>query len=85
MIKVSTIAVTFNETASVKECLASSKKINPLKRQLIWNKSLRRYFKKYKSGLEQLILEPFMILSYLPALVKLILGKIKGVRFINSL
>jgi len=54
----------------------SIKKINPLKRQRIWNKSLRYYFKKHKSKLEQLILEPFIILSYIPAFLLLLKEKV---------
>jgi len=57
---------------------ASVKKINPLGRQTIWNKSLRYFFKKHKSKLEQLLLEPFIFLSYLPAFLLLVREKIKS-------
>jgi len=55
---------------------AAIKKINPLRRQRIWNNSLRYYFKKHGSKLEQLILEPFIILSYIPAFLLLLKEKV---------
>ncbi|OGY21674.1 MAG: hypothetical protein A2126_01825 [Candidatus Woykebacteria bacterium GWB1_45_5] len=64
--------------AQVKHLRSTSiKKINPLKRQAIWNKSLRYYFKKHKSRLEQLILEPFIYISFLPALLLVVKEKIR--------
>jgi hypothetical protein len=63
---------------------ASIKKINPLKRQAIWNKSLRYYFKKHKSRLERVILEPFILLSYLPAFVRWFLGRVRQTKFIEA-
>jgi len=62
---------------------ASIKKISPLKRQAIWNKSLRYYFKKHKPRWEQVILEPFILLSYLPAFVRWFLARLKQTKFIE--
>src|SRR4030042_2539428 len=57
---------------------ASIKKINPLRRQRIWNKSLRYYFKKHRPRLEQILLEPFIALSYLPAFLQFAVDKLRG-------
>ena len=44
----------------------STRQIHPMKRQAIWNQSLRYYFQKHKSALEQTVLVPFIIVSYVP-------------------
>ena len=44
----------------------STRKMNPFRLQYIWNNSLRHYFKKHRPFWEQVILEPFLWLSYLP-------------------
>ncbi len=45
----------------------STKQINPIKRQAIWNQSLRYYFKKHRPLWEQILIRPFMYVSYIPA------------------
>ncbi len=54
----------------------STKQINPIKRQAIWNQSLRYYFQKHRPRLEQAILNFFIILSYLPAALLLLKEKL---------
>lgn len=44
----------------------STRKMNPFKLRYIWNKSLRYYFQKHRPHWEQIVLEPFFWLSYLP-------------------
>ncbi len=45
----------------------STKQINPIKRQSIWNKSLVYYFSKHKPKIEVIILIPFVLFSYVLA------------------
>lgn len=47
----------------------STRQLNFLTKQTIWNKSLLYYFKKHKGRLQSLTLLPFIILSYPAALV----------------
>lgn len=47
----------------------STKQLNNLKKQTIWNKSLLTYFKKHKEWFKLVLLLPFIILSYPAALV----------------
>jgi len=54
----------------------SSRKMSRLKRQIIWNNSLRYYFKNHGFRLEQFILEPFILLSYILAFLLLLKDKI---------
>jgi GT2 family glycosyltransferase len=56
---------------------ASTAKINPIKKQSIWNNSLRHYFKKHKNRINQYLLEPFIIASFIPAFLKFVGEKIK--------
>jgi len=56
----------------------SIRKLCPLERQIIWNKSLRYYFKKHRPRLEQILLEPFIALSYLPAFLQFAVDKLRG-------
>jgi GT2 family glycosyltransferase len=63
--------------ASVKHLVGHSiKQINSLKRQMIWNKSLQYYFHKHKSKFEQIVLVPFIGLSYLPAFLIFMKGRL---------
>lgn len=45
----------------------SIKQVSPLKRQLMWSKSLGIYFRKHKSLVEQILLLPFIILGLIIA------------------
>lgn len=54
----------------------STKQLNPIKRQAIWNQSLGYYFQKHRPKLEQVILTPFIILSYVPAALLLLKEKL---------
>ncbi len=47
----------------------STRQIDPLTKQTIWNKSLIYYFQKHKGWFKLLLLIPFIILSYPAALV----------------
>jgi len=59
--------VVYHPKAVVKHLVGqSTKQIHPMKRQAIWNQSLRYYFQKHKSALEQTVLVPFIIVSYVP-------------------
>ncbi len=49
----------------------STKHINPIKKQTIWNKSLLYYFQKHKGWFKLLMLLPFILLSYIPALISI--------------
>lgn len=53
----------------------STKQLNFLKRQTIWNKSLLYYFSKHKTWLHILVLLPFIILSYPAALISYLVKK----------
>ncbi len=56
----------------------STKQINPIKRQSIWNKSLVAYFSKHKSKMKLIVLIPFLLFSYV--LVAMLFLKQKLVR-----
>ena len=45
----------------------SIKKVSPLKRQLMWSKSLEIYFRKHKSLIAQILLLPFILLGLIIA------------------
>lgn len=45
----------------------SIKQVSPLKRQLMWSKSLGIYFRKHKSLIERILLLPFIILGLIIA------------------
>jgi hypothetical protein len=53
----------------------STKQINFIKRQTIWNKSLLYYFSKHHSWFELLVLLPFILLSYPAALLSYLVKK----------
>lgn len=53
----------------------STKQLNFLKKQTIWNKSLIYYFSKHKGWVKLLLLIPFIILSYPAALVSYLVKK----------
>ncbi len=44
----------------------STRQLNPFRLQYVWNSALRYYFKKHRPLWEQILLEPFFWLSYLP-------------------
>jgi GT2 family glycosyltransferase len=70
--------IVYYPNASVSHIRAATiGKLSPLKRQSIWNESVRYYFKKHKSKLKQYLLEPFILTSYIPAFLKFVGGKIK--------
>ncbi len=47
----------------------STKQLNPIKKQTIWNRSLLHYFRKHKGWVKQALLLPFILISYPAALV----------------
>lgn len=53
----------------------STKQLNFLKKQTIWNKSLLYYFKKRKDWITILLLLPFIVLSYPAALISYLIKK----------
>ena len=54
----------------------STKQINSIKRQAIWNQSLRYYFQKHKPVAQQIIIVFFIFLSYLPATLVMLKDKL---------
>ena len=57
----------------------STRKMNPFKLQCIWNRSLRCYFKKHRPFWEQVILEPFLWLSFVPLPLFVLGKKVRGI------
>lgn len=53
----------------------STKQINFLKKQTIWNKSLILYFKKHKQWYKLLVLLPFIVLSYLSSFLSYLIKR----------
>lgn len=56
----------------------SSKLINSIKRQQIWNRSLLYYFKKHYGYQSILVLLPFVLFSYVLAAFKMIVGLVRS-------
>lgn len=56
----------------------SSKLINSIKRQHIWNRSLLYYFKKHYGYQSILVLLPFVLISYLLAALKTLVGMFRS-------
>lgn len=56
----------------------STKQLNFLKRQTIWNKSLLYYFSKHETWLHILLLLPFILLSYPAAFFSELIKKVKN-------
>ncbi len=54
----------------------STKQLNFIHKQTIWNKSLLHYFKKHQNWVTILVLLPFVVLSYPAALVSYLVKKI---------
>jgi len=57
----------------------STRKMNPFRLQYIWNNSLRYYFKKHRPFWEQIVLEPFLWLSFVPLPLFVLGKKVRGI------
>jgi len=68
--------VVYYPKARVKHLVGqSTKQINFLKKQTIWNRSLLYYFKKHENFVTILLILPFVLLSYPAALVSYLVKK----------
>ena len=56
----------------------SSKLINSVKRQHIWNRSLLYYFRKHYGYQSVLVLLPFVLFSYVLAAIKMMVGLVRS-------